>query len=79
MTIFMAVISPVGPSSYTNSYGIVNRFPVSRDGIAAKPSHINSCPVILNMSLVMLMSRDCLEAARFLRQVASARGHVSLF
>jgi hypothetical protein len=30
MTILMAVIFPVGPSSYTNCYGIINRFPVAR-------------------------------------------------
>jgi hypothetical protein len=65
MTIFMAVISPVGPSGYINRYGTINRFLLAGNSTAAKGNNIDSRPVILHidMSAVMLTPRDCLELA----------------
>jgi hypothetical protein len=65
VTIFIAVIYPVGPSGYINRYGIINRFRVAGNSTAAKGKHIDSRPVILDMPMATLTARDCLEPAHF--------------
>jgi hypothetical protein len=72
MTIFMALMSPVGLSGHIDSYTNINRFLVARDITAAKAIHIDSRPAILDMSAVTLTAHDCLELARCrIKQIAT--------